>query len=91
MVRGFSGFDGLNEQDELVVGTYIAVENPTTDCPANVCNGQNVVFIPPESGTAWATATYMSDGIDCSWILTNAECCNSCDFPGCEECVECEL
>lgn len=91
LVRGFSGFDGLNEQDELVVGTYIAVENPTTDCPANVCNGQNGVFIPPESGTAWATATYMSDGIDCSWILTNAECCNSCDFPGCEECVECEL
>ena len=86
-VQGFAGYDGKDSSGESIVGQSIGVSNPTSCCNSEC--GEGSVFAAPEGGTAWATATYMSDGSGCGWILTNAECCNSCAFSGCDECESC--
>ena len=87
-VQGFSGYDGLDNQGNSVLGQSISVVNPNSCCNSEC--GEGSVFTAPENGaTAWATATYMNTASGCYWTLTNAECCNSCAFSGCEECVDC--
>ena len=82
-VQGFSGYDGSND-----IGQMIPASSPASCCANQECGGGSV-FSPPESGYAWATATFMNSGSGCSWVVTNAECCNSCAFSGCEECESC--
>lgn len=72
-VDSFSGFAG-----EGVIGTSIPVVNPTS-----CCEGGGAVFQPP----GWATATYMNTASGCEWRLTNAECCDECEYNVCPECV----
>lgn len=75
-VQGFSGYDGSAD-----MGSSIGVSNPSSCC------GNGSVFSPPSKGSAWATATYFSNASGCQWVLTNAECCDTCEFADCEDCV----
>jgi hypothetical protein len=78
-IRGYSGFDGAD-----ILGSCVPVSNPASCCPEN-----GSVFVPPESGLAWATATYFASASGCEWVITNAECCEDpCFISGCEECIE---
>lgn len=85
-VQGFSGYDGKDDDGNSIIGQSIPVASPASCCN-NEC-GTGSVFTPP-SGLAWATATYFNNGSSCSWIITNAECCDTCEFPGCDECDSC--
>lgn len=75
-VTGFSGYSGKAD-----IGKNIGVTNPKSCC------GSGSVFEPPTSGLAWATATFFDTGSGCEWVLTNAECCDTCEFGDCEECI----
>jgi hypothetical protein len=86
-VQGFSGYDGKDSNGNSIIGQSIGVTNPNSCCNSEC--GEGSVFSVPEGGTAWATATYMNTASGCFWTLTNAECCNSCAFSGCDECEEC--
>lgn len=78
-IRGYTGFDG-----EDLLGSCVPVSNPDSCCPEG-----GSVFYPPESGLAWATATYFATASGCEWVITNAECCEDpCFISGCEECIE---
>jgi len=87
-VQGFSGYDGMDDQGNSILGQSISVTNPASCCNGSEC-GNGSVFTAPDNGTAWATATYMHTASGCFWTLTNAECCNSCSFSGCDECESC--
>jgi hypothetical protein len=86
-VQGFSGYDGKDTNGNSIIGQSIGVTNPNSCCNSEC--GEGSVFSVPEGGTAWATATYMNTASGCFWTLTNAECCNSCAFSGCDECESC--
>jgi hypothetical protein len=75
-VAGFSGYDGSKD-----MGQNIGVSNPSSCCSSGS------VFSPPPNGLAWATATFFDTNSGCQWIITNAECCDSCEFPDCEDCI----
>lgn len=75
-VKGFSGYDGKAD-----MGKSIGVSNPSSCCEGGS------VFSPPPNGSAWATATFFETASGCQWVLTNAECCDSCEFGDCDECV----
>lgn len=87
-VQAFAGYNGLDEQGNSIIGQLIPASSPSSCCANQEC-GTGSVFAPPESGTAWASATYVNTGSSCYWMVTNAECCNSCGFPGCDECESC--
>lgn len=86
-VQGVSGYDGLDENGNSILGQSISVTNPASCCNSEC--GAGSVFSAPEGGTAWGTAIYMNTPSGCVWTLTNAECCNSCAFSGCDECESC--
>lgn len=86
-VQGFAGYDGKDSNGNSVIGQSIGVSNPTSCCNSE-CGGGSV-FSVPEGGTAWATATFIDSGSGCYWLLTNAECCDTCSFSGCDECESC--
>lgn len=75
-VAGFSGYDGSKD-----MGKPMGVSNPASCC------GLGSVFSSPTDGLAWGTATFFDTGSGCQWVLTNAECCDSCEFSGCEDCI----
>lgn len=81
-VTGFSGYDGKANNGQSILGQDIGVSNPASCC------GQGSVFSPPSNGgSAWATATFMDTASGCQWIITNAECCDTCEFSDCEDCI----
>lgn len=76
-VAGFSGYDGSGD-----MGKSIGVSNPASCC------GQGSVFSAPANGaSAWGTATFFDTASGCQWVLTNAECCDTCEFADCEDCI----
>lgn len=78
-IRGYSGFDGKE-----LLGSCIPALSPDSCCPEG-----GSVFSAPESGVAWATATYFNTGSGCEWVITNAECCEEpCLESGCDVCIE---
>lgn len=81
-VSGFSGYNGKADNGGSIIGQSVAVSNPASCCSSGP------VFSAPEDGvSAWATATFFDTPSGCQWVLTNAECCDSCEFSDCEDCI----
>ena len=72
-IDAFSGFNGSD-----MLGSNIGVVNPTSCCP----EGGSVFEAP-----GWATAIHMNTASGCEWRITNAECCDECEYDVCPECV----